>query len=189
MTSGHFGLAAGVKKFAPLVPLWALFLSAYLLDVVFLVLWIFGAEDLTPIDPAHPNAYGGILIHADYTHSLVGAFLIALVAGWLASLHWGKRGGMAIAAVAFSHWILDLLVHRPDLPILPANIGNLPLLGFGLWNKPVTSAIIELILVLGGIYFYSRATNSVKRDRRVMAANTVTGILLILLFVTNILGL
>jgi membrane-bound metal-dependent hydrolase YbcI (DUF457 family) len=178
MTSGHFGLAAGVKKFAPLVPLWALFLSAYLLDVAFLVLWIFGAEDLTPIDPSHPNAYGGILIHADYTHSLVGAFLIALVAGWLASLRWGKRGGMAIAAVAFSHWILDLIVHRPDL-----------LLGFGLWNKPVTSAIIELILVLGGIYFYSRATNSVKRDRRVMAANTVTGILLILLFVTNILGL
>ena len=98
MTPGHFGLAAGAKKFAPRVPLWALFLSTYLLDVVFVFLLASGVEALTPIDPAHPNAYGGILIHAEYTHSLVGAVLISAVAGWMGNLRWGRRGGICLQA-------------------------------------------------------------------------------------------
>lgn len=194
MTPGHFGLAAVVKKFAPTVPLWVLFLASYLLDVVFLFVWIGGIEGLTPIDPAHPNAYGGVLIHADYTHSFIGALFISLVAGWLSSLRWGRRGGITIAAVVFSHWILDLLVHRPDLPILPGNIGNLPLLGFGLWNYPVIAAGIELILILVGVLLYHRsvmqaADRGLQPHRRAWAASAVTGILMILLFITNMLGI
>jgi len=157
MTPGHFGLAAGAKKFAPRVPLWALFLSTYLFDVVFVFLLAAGVESITPLDPAHPNAYGELIIHAEYTHSLVGALIISALAGWLASRRWERRGGMIIAAVSFSHWILDLLVHRPDLPILPGNLGNFPLLGFGLWEFPSISAMIELALVLGGAYLYYRS--------------------------------
>lgn len=192
MTPGHFGLAAGVKKWAPQLPLWALFLGTYLLDVIFLFLWIAGIEGLAPLDPAHPNAYGGVLIHADYTHSLVGALLIAAAAGWLGSLRWGKRGGTVLAAVVFSHWLLDLLVHRPDMPILPGNIGNLPLLGFGLWELPTVSAGIELALVLGGAYLYHRAVMQTSGDsqrRRAWTASIGTGALLLLLFVANTLGL
>jgi membrane-bound metal-dependent hydrolase YbcI (DUF457 family) len=198
MTPGHFGLAAGVKAWNPRLPLWALFLSTYLLDIIFVILLPFGIEGLTPIDPARPNAYGGSLIHAEYTHSLVGALLIAAVAGWLASRRWGKRGGMGIAAVVFSHWILDLLVHRPDLPILPANLGDLPLLGFGLWQVPVVSAIIELALVIGGAYLYFRSAQRLPKSphmeagnqrRRVLAASGVTATLLVLLLLTTLLGL
>jgi len=192
MTPGHFGLAAGAKKFAPRVPLWALFLSTYLLDVIFVFLLATGVEGITPLDPAHPNEYGGIIIHAEYTHSLVGALLISMLAGWLANLHWGRHGGIAIAVVAFSHWILDLLVHRPDLPILPGNFGNLPLLGFGLWEYPRASTALELILILVGtcLYFYSALKVS-KGDKHRIAwtVSLVTASLLILLFVTNILGL
>lgn len=191
MTPGHFGLAAGAKKFAPRVPLWALFLSTYLLDVAFVFLLAAGVESLTPIDPAHPNAYGGIIIRAEYTHSLVGALSISALAGWLASRRWGRSGGFAIASVAFSHWILDLLVHRPDLPILPGNFGNLPLLGFGLWEYPRTSAAVELILVLAGasLYVYSTLKMS-KTDqrRRAWTASLVTAALLILLFAANTMG-
>lgn len=191
MTPGHFGLAAGAKKFAPRVPLWALFLSTYILDVIFVFLLAAGVESLTPIDPAHPNAYGGILIHAEYTHSLVGALLISALAGWLASRKWGRRGGLAIGLVAFSHWILDLLVHRADLPILPGNIGNFSLLGFGLWEYPRASAAVELILVLGGaaLYGYSALKLSKPDRRRAWTASLVTTALLILLFVANTLGL
>lgn len=191
MTPGHFGLAAGAKKFAPRVPLWALFLSTYLLDVIFVFLLAAGVESLTPIDPAHPNAYGGILIHAEYTHSLVGALLISALAGWLASRRWGRRGGLAIGLVAFSHWILDLLVHRADLPILPGNIGNFSLLGFGLWEYPRASAAVELILILAGaaLYGYSALKLSKPDRRRAWTASLVTTALLILLFVANTLGL
>jgi hypothetical protein len=82
--------------------------------------------------------------------------LIAAVTGWLASYLWRRSGGIVIGAVVFSHWVLDLLVHRPDLPILPGNADHLPLLGFGLWEISMLSAIVELALVLGGAYLYYR---------------------------------
>lgn len=198
MIAGHFGLAAGTKAWAPRLPLWVLFLSTFFLDVIFIVLFAFGIEGLTPLDPARPNAYGGALIHAYYTHSLLGAVLIAGVTGWLASRFWGQRGGVVIAVVVFSHWLLDLLVHRPDLPILPGNIGNLPLLGFGLWQAPVVSAVLELALVLSGAYFYYRsatqlplAPNTQKSSQRtrVLTASIVTTTLLLLLHLTTLLGL
>jgi membrane-bound metal-dependent hydrolase YbcI (DUF457 family) len=198
MIAGHYGLAAGVKRWAPHLPLWALMLSTFLLDVVFIVFNIAGIEYLTPVDPAHPDSYGNALIHAYYTHSLVGALLIAVIAGWLASRRWGQRGGIVIATVVFSHWVLDLLVHRPDLPLLPGNVGNLPLLGFGLWQVPVVSALLELTLVLGGAYLYYRSArqlplppdgNSRRQRRRVLVASGGTTTLLLLLLLTNLLGL
>jgi hypothetical protein len=198
MIAGHFGLAAGVKAWAPRLPLWALMFSTFLLDVIFIILFPLGIEGLTPVDSGHPNAYGGVIIHAYYTHSLVGAVLIAAVAGWLASRWWGQRGGLVIAGVVFSHWLLDLLVHRPDLPILPGNAGNLPLLGFGLWEYPVVSAIIEFILIFAGAYLYYRSAtqlpvppggNPTSQRRRVLTASIVTAVLLLLLHLTNLFGL
>lgn len=190
MITGHFGLAAGVKKIAPRLPLWSLLLATFLLDVIFTVLSMFGLESFAPMNPAHPT-YGEVIINAYYTHSLVGALLISALAGWLASLRWKKEGGTVIGAVIFSHWILDLLVHRPDLPILPGNLGNLPLLGFGLWEYPVLSAIIELTLALGGAYFYYRSTMELKgvQRTRALAASAVTGALLLALFIVNVMGL
>ena len=87
MNAGHFGLAAGVKAWAPRIPLWALMVSAYLLDIIFIILYIFGIESFRPIDPAHPG-YGSVIINALYTHSLVGALLISAFARsitWLGS--------------------------------------------------------------------------------------------------------
>jgi len=189
MITGHFGLAAGVKRYAPRLPLWSLLLATFWLDIIFIILFMFGLESFAPMNPAHP-AYEDVIINAYYTHSLLGAILISGVTGWLAGLRWKKEGGMVIAAVVFSHWILDLLVHRPDLPILPGNLGNLPLLGFGLWGYPIVSGIIELALALGGAYLYYRSAMGLKgSQRRALTASLVTGALLLLLFVTNVLGL
>ena len=196
MTAGHFGFAAGVKASAPRVPLWALMLSSYLLDVVFIVLAAAGIESFAPIDPSHP-VYGGTIIHADYSHSLVGAILIAVIAGLLANWGWGKRAGIVIGVVVFSHWLLDLVVHRPDLPILPGNLGNLPLLGFGLWQLPAISAVVELALVIGGAYLYYKSTqhtiaSSGKGQNRqfsyALVASGVTALLTILLLVADVLS-
>jgi len=197
MIAGHYGLAAGAKFWAPRLPLWALMLSTFLLDVVFIFLNVAGLEYITPADPAHPSGYGSALIHAYYTHSLLGALLIAALAGWLAARRWGRRGGIVIATIVFSHWVLDLVVHRPDLPLLPGNAGDLPLLGFGLWQVPVASALIELALVLGGAYLYYRATTSLpgaqdagsSQRRRALTASGVTAALLLLLLASDFLGL
>lgn len=196
MVAGHFGLAAAVKKIAPRLPLWSLLLATFFLDVVFIFFAAVGLEKITPVDPTNPNAYGGSLIQAYYTHSLVGALLISAIAGLFAGWRWGKRGGYVIAGVVFSHWVLDLIVHRPDLPILPGNFGNLPLLGFGLWQYPTISAIVELALVIGGIWFYYRAAMQAaeasanqEQRRRAMTSTIGVAILLLLLLTSNVLGI
>lgn len=198
MTAGHFGLAAGVKAGAPRLPLWALMVATYLLDIIFIMLLAAGGiENFAPIDPAHPG-YGAVIIHAYYTHSLVGALLISVIAGLIAMRFWGQRNGSVFGAVVFSHWVLDLLVHRPDLPILPSNLGHLPLLGLGLWQVPVASFLVELVLVLGGAYLYYRRasqlptpanTTQSNHRQRVLTASVVTTVMLLLLLATDVLGL
>ncbi len=194
MIAGHFGLAVGAKAAGPRVPLWALLIGTFLLDVIFFVLFSAGSESLSQTDPSK----GSVIIHAYYTHSLIGALLIATVAGWLGSRWWGQRGGVVVAVVVVSHWLLDLLVHRPDLPILPANAGDLPLLGLGLWQVPVVSILLEFALVVGGVYLYYRTATQLpmsvgasisSQRRRVVAASAVTTVLLLLLLVTDTLGL
>jgi hypothetical protein len=196
MTAGHFGFAAGVKSKETRVPLWGLMFSTYLLDFIFIALVGAGVESFAPLDPAHPG-YGQVLIHAYYTHSLVGAALISLAAGWIASRAWGRRAGVVIGAVAFSHWILDLVVQRPDMPILPGNLGGLPLLGFGLWQFPAISAVVELALTLGGAYLYYRSARSKPSpsgaqnggQSRALAATGITGLLMVLLLAADVFNL
>ena len=157
MLAGHFGLAAIVKSRETQVPLWALMVSTQLLDIGFIALNVFKIETLDPI-PGSTGGYGKFIIHADYTHSLVGALAISLVAALVTMIPWGRRNGLIIGAVVFSHWVLDLLVHRMDMPVLPGNVGNLPLLGFSLWQIPLLTAAIELVLVLVGAYLYYHAS-------------------------------
>src|SRR5690606_14457529 len=109
-------------------------------------------ESVEPVDGV--GGYGHLIIHADYTHSLVGALILSAILGWLFGLRWGSRAAWIIGAVSFSHWILDLIVHRPDMPILPGNWGNLPLLGFGLWQWPGLVIAIEIVLLVGGTWLY-----------------------------------
>ena len=57
---------------------------------------------------------------------------------------WGRRSAIVIDLVAASHWVLDLIVHRSDMPVLPANLGRLPRLGFGLCCGPAEAVAREL---------------------------------------------
>lgn len=160
MIAGHFGFAAAIKSREPETPLWALMLATVWLDLVFVPLYLSGIETTELVDKAH-TGYGANIIHADYTHSLVGMIGLSAILGVLASLLWGKRSGIVIGLVAASHWLLDLIAHRADMPILPGNIGGLPRLGLGLWRYPLMSFSIELALVLGGAWLYWRAANRV----------------------------
>jgi hypothetical protein len=198
MVPGHFGFAAGVKSQVPSAPLWALMLATQWLDVIFVPLFLMGIETIEPRNPAAPDVYGGGIIHAVYTHSLVGALALSALAGGLAWARWGRRVGVTIGAVAFSRWILDLIVHYPDLPILPGNAGGLPLLGFGLWGYPTVAAFVELALVLVGAYFYHRRATALppaaglderQQRRRVVTASAVVTGLMLFSFVTTVLGI
>jgi hypothetical protein len=160
MIAGHFGFAAFAKSREPRVPLWSLMLATVWLDIVFVPLLLMKIETLEPVPGLH-GGYGENIIHADYTHSLVGALLLSLVFGLIFGVRWGKRCAIVLAFISFSHWLLDLVVHRHDMPILPGNLGNLPRLGFGLWQFRTASAVTELLLVILGAWCYWQAASVV----------------------------
>lgn len=191
MIAGHFGLAAAVKGREPEAPLWALMLATAWLDVVFVPLLFAGVETITPI-PGTDGGYGAAIIHADWTHSLVGAAILSLVFGAVAAIPWGRRVGAVLGAVVFSHWLLDLVVHRGDMPILPGNAGDLPRLGLGLWQVPPLAVLAELALIVGGAWLYWRAAQQVTANAGTGAqqrAKLVTGLLVVAGLVTLALDL
>ncbi len=153
MIAGHFGLAAIVKSRERSAPLWALMLATAWLDIIFVPLLLAHRESLQPIH----TGYGGMIIHADYTHSMVGMLALSAALGAMFLPRLGRRVALVIAAVSASHWMLDLVVHRADMPVLPGNLGHLPYLGMGLWNHPPAAAFVELILVVAGALMYWRA--------------------------------
>ena len=155
MVTGHFGLAAGVKSYERLVPLWALMLATVWLDILFAPLFAAGIEEIDDA-PGTNGGYGDVIIHADWTHSLVGAAVISVVTGWIVTRWWGRRGGIVIGAVVFSHWLLDLVVHRHDMPIFPGNAGDIRV-GFGLWKVEWAAILAEAALIVAGAFLYWRA--------------------------------
>ena len=159
MIAGHFGFAAAVKSYERQTPLWALMLACVWLDVIFVPLFMAHIETITPAPGTH-GGYGTAIIYADYTHSLFGALVLSVVFGAVAAIWWSRRTAFILATVVFSHWLLDLLVHRADMPFLPGNAGSLPRLGFGLWRYPVAAAAVEAALVLAGAFLYWRAATA-----------------------------
>jgi hypothetical protein len=193
MIAGHFGFAAIVKSRDRQTPLWALMLACQWLDVLFVPLFLAGIEQLVPL-PGHPPAYGDVLIYADYTHSLVGALVLAVIFGWIAALIWGKRTGFVLGGVVFSHWLLDLIVHRADMPLLPGNARNLPRLGFGLWRWHGASILTELALVVvGGLLYWRAAIEVSDADGRPRTLAHIAGAVILIsgliVLILNVLGL
>ncbi|WP_306094535.1 hypothetical protein [Qipengyuania flava] len=155
MFIGHFApafVARGITKDAP--KLGVLFIAAQLVDWAFFTLAIVGVEKLR-IVPGITAMSPLDLYHMPYTHSLLASSIWALGFGvivWLVSRSMVAATWAGI--VVASHWLLDLLVHRPDLTIAGGNYR----LGFGLWNSPALAMPIELILVLGAYWFYIART-------------------------------
>jgi hypothetical protein len=160
MIAGHIGFAAGVKAVEPQIPVWALMLATVWLDIAFVPLFLTGIETVRPV-AGTPGGYGANIIHADYTHSLVGAVALSVVFGICGGIWWKLRSGVVLGLVSFSHWLLDLVVHRADMPLLPGNIAHFSKFGYGLWRVPQITMGIETFLIVAGAWLYWRAARSV----------------------------
>jgi membrane-bound metal-dependent hydrolase YbcI (DUF457 family) len=178
MIAGHFGFAAIIKSRETKVPLWSLMLATVWLDIVFIPLLVMKIETVKPL-PGVSGSYGGNIIYADYTHSLLGALVFSAVFALFFGPRWGKRCAIVLGFVSFSHWLLDLVVHRRDMPLLPGNLGHLPRLGFGLWQFKTASVLAELLLVILRAWCYWRAASAVTttaqrgRSRAMIAAGLI----------------
>ncbi|MDP1675523.1 MAG: hypothetical protein Q8L88_01565 [Bacteroidota bacterium] len=157
MFIGHFAVALAAKKAAPKTSLATLFAAAQFVDLLWPIFLLFGLEHVR-IDPG--NTAITPLDFYDYpiTHSLVGAI------GW--SLLFGavyyfrrklSRQAVVVGLLVFSHWILDLITHRPDLPLLGNNSMKF---GLGMWNSFAATVTVESLMFIGGVWLYMSATQS-----------------------------
>jgi membrane-bound metal-dependent hydrolase YbcI (DUF457 family) len=166
MFVGHFALAAAAKPILKKPSIFSLMLAGQFLDIVFLILFPFKIEYFSLVNTEIHRTFGNLLIHAWYTHSLLGAMLLAGTVYALMRFIFknDSKTSLGISVLVFSHWILDLVVHRPDMPLLPGNLGQLPLLGMGLWNQPWLVWFIELLMVIAAIGIYIVYQNQNKKQ-------------------------
>lgn len=151
MFAGHYAAAIAAKAAEPKAPLWTLAAGCQLVDIAWGVFIATGVERAES-DPSLPGSTL-ILSYMPWTHSLPAAILWSVAAGLLAALplRLSARVAVLIGAVVFSHWILDLVVHRPDLELFPGG----PKLGFGLWNFPVPEEAVEIGLIAVAAVFWA----------------------------------
>ncbi|MCP4204296.1 MAG: hypothetical protein GY769_20465 [bacterium] len=161
MFVGHYGAALALKGTESKASLGLLFLGVQFVDILFFPLVLAGIEQMN-IVPGYTDSTHFELAYLPYTHSLVAAFLWAalITAGAFFALGGrARRRSIAIVlgAAVLSHWVLDLVVHTPDLPLLGDASTKL---GLGLWNSAPLTFILEAALLLGGLWLYLRATVS-----------------------------
>lgn len=183
MFIGHYAIGFGAKRLVPRASLGTLFLASQFIDLLWPILVIAGIEHVR-IEPG--NTAMTPLDFYDYpiSHSLLMVLVWAILAGGLH--YWRKRekgAALILGGVVLSHWVLDFLVHGPDLPLAP---GWTVRVGLGLWNFPAAELMVEGLLYLGGVSIYLRVTKA--SDRTGLIAAWVLVILLAAIFIINVLG-
>jgi hypothetical protein len=156
MFVGHYAAAMAAKAIEPKAPMWTLAAASQLIDIGWSSFIIAGLERAS-VDPALPGSTL-VLEHMPWTHSLPAVFAWAVGAALLVMLllRLPLWASVVVGLTVFSHWVLDLLVHRPDLELWPGG----QRVGFGLWNYPVPEQALEigLLAICGAVWVASRKT-------------------------------
>jgi len=148
MFIGHYSASFAGKAAEKRLPLWLLFIAVQFIDVLWAIFVLLGVEKVR-IVPGFTASNDLDLYYMPYTHSLVGALGWSVVAYAVCQMIprlRGRRPGLILASAVFSHWILDLIVHRPDLTLYDS-VGKM---GFGLWNYRVPEFLLEIALLVAG---------------------------------------
>lgn len=159
MFIGHYGVSFAIKKASPTTSLGTLFLAVQLLDVLFSLFLLVGLEKLR-IVPGFTQYNPYDLYYMPYTHSLAGAAVWAVAAAALMFAAGAKASAPWIGAAVFSHFLLDVPMHTPDMPLL----GNDSVkIGLGLWHHRNLSLAAELAALGIGWWIWHRSAPPVAR--------------------------
>jgi len=184
MFIGHFAMGFGAKKFAPQVSLGVLFLACQLADLLWPSLVLLGIE-IFSIEPGVTALTPLDFQYYPFSHSLLAmlawAVLFALL--YVVLRHAGKRAAIVIGLLVLSHWVLDVLTHRPDMPL---TLGGATRIGLGLWNHPVLAIGVELSLFAAGVWLYAASTRALNRKGSIGLWALV--VFLLLVYAANFLG-
>ena len=175
MFIGHFAVGFAAKKFAPRTNLAALLAAALLLDILWPVFVLAGWERVR-IDPGNTRFTPLDFVRYPWSHSLLMAVVWATA---FALVFYGithyRRGTVVVWIGVVSHWVLDWVSHRPDMPLYPGG----PKLGLGLWNSIPGTMMVEVAMFAAGVYLYAHATRAFDLSGRYLLVAFV-GLLLIL---------
>ena len=159
MFVGHLAVALGTKSVEPKLPLSAAVAAAFGLDLLWPILLLTGVE-VVRVRPGD-TAFTQLAFDSyPWSHSLLMVLVWATVVGLVAAriLRSARLGGV-LGALVFSHWLLDWVTHRPDLPLWPGG----PVSGLGLWNSVGATVAVEGSLLVLGLVLYVRSTRAEDR--------------------------
>lgn len=183
MFVGHFAVGLAAKSIRPQASLGTYFLAVQFVDLLWPTLLLLGWESVA-IEPGITVMTPLNFLHYPITHSLVMAVVWALVGGGLYYLI-KKDGATAVllGLCVASHWVLDFITHRPDLPL--AFSPDIKV-GLGLWNHKALTIVIESTMFIGGMWIYLRTTRALDKT----GTFALLGLLafLAIIHVSNILG-
>ena len=159
MFIGHFAVGFAAKRVLPQASLAALFAAAQLADVIWPFFLVLGLEEVRIVPGSNPLLVLDFVLYP-YSHSLVMLIAWGALFGWICRTRidgWRTLG--VIAVVVVSHWVLDVVTHRPDMPVYPSG----PTVGFGLWHSVPSTLIVEALMYGTGVWLYATSTRA--RDR------------------------
>lgn len=183
MFLGHFAVGMAAKRAAPKTSLATLFAAAEFADLLWPVLLLTGIEHVR-IDPGNTAATPLDFYDYPISHSFVTGI------GWavgFALVYWAirsyGRGAWILGGCVISHWVLDVISHRPDVPLYP---GGHTYLGLGLWNSVPATLIVEFGMFIAGVAIYAGFTTP--RDRIGRYAFWALAVTLAIVYLASLLG-
>ena len=154
MGIGHLAVGFAAKRATPRVPLALLLFAAIFVDALWGLFLLLGLEHAR-IVPGITAASPLDLYDFPISHSLLAGVLWALLFGGAFFVFRRYRAGaVMLGLVVLSHWALDTIAHRPDMPLFLKG----PYYGLGLWNSRVASIAVEELMLAGGVLLYLQAT-------------------------------
>ena len=184
MFIGHFGVGLAAKKVATKTSLGTLFLATQFIDPLWPLFLIFGIEQVK-IDPGNTAFTPFDFVLYPYSHSLIAVLFWSLIFGSIYFLiKKDLKTSIWLGVLVLSHWILDFITHRPDLPLLIGS--NSPMVGLGIWNSVIATILIEGGIFILGVYLFIKITKA--RNKIGIYSFWSLIIFLILIYGMNLLG-
>jgi hypothetical protein len=181
MFIGHFGAGFAAKRFDKGPSLGTYFMASQFIDLLWPLFLLFGIE-MVEVDPGNTAFTPLNFIYYPFSHSLAGVlvwgFLFGLVYYLLKK---NMKAAVIMGILVLSHWLLDLLTHRPDLPLLP---GLDVMVGLGLWNSVILTVVIESMIFAAGIYLYMSVTKALNKKGSIWLWSLIG--FLVIIYIMNI---
>ena len=183
MFIGHFGVALAAKKIDNKPSLGTLFFAAQFLDLLWPIFVLLSIENVK-IDPGNTAFTPLDFVYYPFSHSLLGSLILSVIFGTIYFvIKKNMKSSMLLGALVFSHWILDLITHRPDLPLAFSNSTKM---GFGLWNSVALTLIIEGSIFIVGSYLYINTTKAANKKGKIILWSLL--VFLSIIYLLNVFG-